>query len=295
MKKIIAVALILYVILSGVTATAQEHWIKDENKANFARLLTTLMNAYEKPAGDDDERIDAALDRIRKVSEPDYEIANAIAGHWRDVYLDDDYPLFIYREGDEYATALEKTGLKDKPRHALVVLGYELSNGKMQPELKGRCDAAAAAARSLPDAIIVCSGGATGVNNHSRHTEAGLMRDYLVEHCGIEASRIHIDENAMTTLENAYNTMQMLQQYGIRTMTIVTSTYHQRWGQAVYNCMAAFYNQAYGYNPRLIENYSFEIEPIERYSKPQNFAIQQLCVMLDLPEEVVEAMKQAFK
>jgi hypothetical protein len=77
-------------------------------------------------------------------------------------------------------------------------------------------------------------------------------------------------------------------------MTIVTSSYHQKWGQAVYNCMAEFYRQAYGYDPQLVSNYSYDIEPIEKYQNPQRFAIRQLCALLDLPDEVLEGMKQAL-
>ena len=44
---------------------------------------------------------------------------------------------------------------------------------------------AAIAARVFPDSILVCSGGATGDNNPERHTEAGLMKQYLAGTCGI--------------------------------------------------------------------------------------------------------------
>jgi hypothetical protein len=212
MKTIMAIALSVLLVWIGMLAPAETRWISEGNKVRFAALLTALADAYESPKEGDDARIDAKLDAIREVSASDYDIARAIAEHWRDVYLDDDYPLFVYREGEKRATSLEQTSLRDSARHAFVVLGYELKNGEMQPELKGRCAAAAAAARSYPSTIIVCSGGATGDNNPSKHTEAGMMRDYLVKRCGIEASRIHIDESAMTTLENASNTIEMLQQ-----------------------------------------------------------------------------------
>ncbi len=286
MKRIIAVALVMLLIWTGMLAAAQTRWISDGNKGRFAALLTALVNAYESPTEGDEARIDAKLDAIREVSASDYDIAQAIVDHWRDVYLDDDYPLFIHRDGEERATSLEQTSLRDSARHAFVVLGYELKNGKMQPELKGRCDAAAAAARSYPSAIIICSGGATGDNNPSKHTEAGLMRDYLVERCGIEASRIHIDERAMTTLENASNTMDMLQQHGIETMTIVTSTYHQRWGQAVYNAVAALYKRYFGYSVEIEGNYCFDTEPEQEiYRNDDRIAVRQIAQLLNVPLE----------
>lgn len=286
MRRVIATALVLMTLCGGAADAAQQRWISDGNKARFARLFTALLSAYEKPSAGDDARIDAELDAIRKADASDYEIASAIADHWRDVYLDDDYPIFVYRPGETEATALEQTSLQDSAQHALVVLGYELMNGEMQPELKGRCDAAAAAARSFPSAIIVCSGGATGDNNPRMRTEAGLMRDYLVEHCGIEASRIHIDESAMTTLENARNTLEMLQKEGIRTMTIVTSTYHQRWGQAVYNAVVALYRRYFGYSVEIVGNYCFDTEPSrEMYRKDDRMAIRQIAQLLNVPME----------
>ena len=286
MKRIIAAALAVLLTWAGTLAAAQTRWISEGNKTRFTALLTTLISAYETPSEGDDARIDAKLDAIREVSASDYDIAQAIAEHWRDVYLDDDYPLFIYREGDERATSLEQTSLRDSARHAFVVLGYELKNGGMKPELKSRCAAAAAAARSFPSAILVCSGGATGDNNPSKHTEAGMMRDYLVKRCGIEASRIYIDERAMTTLENASNTMEMLQQQGIETMTIVTSTYHQRWGQAVYNAVAALYRHYFGYSVEIVSNYCYDTEPEhDMYRNDDRMAIRQIAQLLNVSME----------
>ena len=174
--------------------------------------------------------------------------------------------------------------VRDSGRHAFVVLGYELKDGQMQPELKGRCDAAAAAARSYPSTILVCSGGATGDNNPKLRTEAGVMKAYLVETCGIDASRIHIDENARTTLQNARNTLDMLQAQGIETMTLVTSTYHQRWGQVIYNAVAALYRQVYGYTVEIVGNYCYETEPAhESYRNDDRIAISQVAQLLGVP------------
>ena len=284
MKKIVVLILLLLLTLYGASAVSEHRWIEPENRNNFSKLLETLVNAYEKPSDRDNEVIDAELDAIRQVSDADYEVARSIAAHWRAVYLDDAYQLYIHRKGEDYAEALEETGLPDSDRHALVVLGYELRNGEMTGELMGRCDAAAAAARSFPSAIIVCSGGATGDNNPRRHTEAGLMRDYLVEKCGIDPSRIHIDEKAMSTLENAINTLEILKQQGTETMTIVTSTYHQRWGQALYNAVSALYREAYGYSVEIEENYCYEIEPSrDAYRNDDRMAIYQIAKLLDVP------------
>jgi len=287
MKKLLAVLMLMTLFHSGMAATGEQKWISDDNKAFFADLLKDLVSAYETPADGDEGKIDTDLAQIRLVSESDYEIACAIAEHWRDVYLDDDYPLFIHREGEATAKELEQTSLADSPSHAFVVLGYELKNGEMQPELVGRCEAAAAAARSYPRAALLCSGGPTGDNNPEQRTEAGVMKEYLVETCGIDASRIHIDENAMTTLQNAKNTLDMMRQQSIRTMTIVTSTYHQRWGQAIYNAVAVLYRQVYGYSVEIVGNYCYETEPShEIYRNDDRMAIRQIAQLLDVPVDM---------
>ncbi len=169
----------------------------------------------------------------------------------------------------------------------------------MQPELMGRCDAAAAMARFFPSAILVCSGGATGENNPEGHAEAGLMKAYLVERCGIGAERIFIDEKATTTAENAANTLDILRQQGVQTMTVVTSAYHQRRGQVLYSVMAELYRQRYDCSVEIVGNYNYDIEP----SSPiQTFdariAAGQIAELLELPDEVrqsLPSMRDAFR
>ena len=161
----------------------------------------------------------------------------------------------------------------------------------MTAELAGRCDAAAAVARSFPGAIVVCSGGATGENNPEGHTEAGLMKEYLSENCGIDTERIFIDEKAMTTAENAVNTFEILREQRIKTMTIVTSAYHQRWGQAVYNAVGALFRQRYGFDVRVVGNYCLDIEPsVEMYRMDDRIAVMQIAQILGLPPDVMRSL-----
>ena len=225
--------------------------------AELGCLLADLVRACEKPGDADPQIIRDDLRAIRARNGGDYETARIVAEHWQRVFLDPDYRLCLH-SGGELAEELRYSGIPDSPTHAFVVLGYELRNGEMRPELKGRCEAAAAAARAYPKAIVVCSGGATGTNNPERHTEAGMMKAYLTEACGLDPTRILIDERAMTTAENALNTFEILRANGIRTITVVTSDYHQRWGEAVYNAAAALYRQQYGFAVDLVGSYSYE-------------------------------------
>ena len=242
-----------------------------------------MLSAYENPSRAAVKNIEYDLNTIKAVNQKDYEVAKTIAEHWEKVYLDPDYELLLYRDGE---SEFEITGICNTGSHAFVVLGYELQDGEMTEELKGRCNAAAAAARAYPEAVLICSGGATGANNPERHTEAGMMRDYLVKECGIDASRIITDEKAMTTAENAINTFEILRAQGIRTITIVTSSYHQRWGQVLYNALAAIYNQKYGFEPVIIGNCCFETEPTNGvYRNDAGIAVNQLRSILGLQRQ----------
>lgn len=257
MKKLF-VLLILLALLSGCMLPAASAATDKESKASdvsFDTLLSDLMTAYEANA-----RIDADVTIL------DDDIARSVAAHWKKVYLDD-YRLYLYGKDDP--AELPITG-----RHAFVVLGYELKNGKMTDELKGRCDAAAAAAKAFPDSILVCSGGATGANNPHGNTEAGLMKKYLVNTCGIAPERVFTDTKAKTTTQNAINTLRILREQDVETMTIVTSFYHQRWGQVLYNAMAAKYRQTYSYSVEIIANYCYDIAP----SNPLFLADAQIAI-----------------
>lgn len=282
MRRIAALAVALALLCAACASAEDYYHIDKNNEANFGVLLPALLSAYEQPSDGDEAYIDWVLEAIGSINATDLAVARAIVDHWKAVYLDPDYPMLLY-DGGERATALEASNPQIGERHAFVVLGFELKDGEMTDELKGRCNAAAAAARSCPRAILVCSGGATGENNPEGHTEAGMMKAYLTGTCGIDPDRIFIDENAMTTLENAVNTFAILRAQGIETMTIVTSSYHQRWSQVLYNAMSALCAAGWGYSARIVGNYSFPIEPAEVYTHDARIAIRQLGSMLGLP------------
>ena len=255
----------------------------DSNDSPFAALLGDLVNAYENPSDGDEAIIAEDLEAVMAREPENYELAKAVADHWTEVFLDPEYRLYIWTGGTT-AEELKDAGIPEGKTHAIVVLGYQLSEGRMQPELEGRCEAAAAMARSYPQAILVCSGGATGEDNPEENTEAGLMKEYLTRRCGIDPERIFIDEEAMTTAENAENTFRILRQQGIETMTIVTSTYHQRWGQEVYNAMAALCRRDFGYSARIVGNYCYDIEPSEPiYVRGDRIAAAQIAQILGIP------------
>lgn len=291
MKKrlilIMSICMALALLIGGILLLAlrKKAPVSKANANNFAVLLSDLVYAYETPTEETTKKIDEDLALIEAANRKDLPLAKGIADHWRKVYLDPDYPIYLY-QGQDTAPELKDAGIADSAQHAIVILGYALQNGEMQPELMGRCDAAAAMGRSFPNAIMVCSGGATGDNNPDRHTEAGMMKNYLVDHSGIDAGRIFIDERATNTAENAANTFEIIRKENVRTMTIVTSVYHQRRGQVLYNVMAELYKQKYGYSVEIIANYNYNIEsdsPIEAFDA--RIAASQIAELLELPEE----------
>lgn len=254
MKKTIALLTILALLLTGLALAGAEEETPDaaSRKAqdtpsptpasiSFGGFITRLTSAFEigKHADEDVQALDS-------------ETARSVAEHWRKVYLNPDYHLYLY--GTDDPSLLPITGA-----HAFAVPGYQLENGEMTGELRGRCDAAAAAARAFPASILVCSGGATGDNNPEGHTEAGLMRDYLTGQCGIAPERVFIDELAMDTAENAVNTLEILRAHGVETMTIVTSAYHQRRCLALYHAAAAQCREKYGYSVEIVGNFCLNV------------------------------------
>lgn len=295
--KRLAAALLAAVCLAGSAALAADEPLyrtADANAARFGELLADLVRAYEKPAEGDGDAIDAVLEAIRAENETDGLVADIIAGHWRQTYLNPEFHLFLWHSGEKEAAELEEADFEAGGTHAFVVLGYKLKDGEMTNELKGRCKAAAAAARSFPETILVASGGATGSNNPQRHTEGGLMRDYLMKKCGIEPSRVFCDEKALSTLTNAVNTFAILERQGIETITLVTSSYHQRWGQMIYHTLAEINRMRGEYAPEILANYNYDTKPVKTYEHDAQFAANQLADMLGLPADVIRAMRKRF-
>ena len=152
-RRMIAVFTALFLII-GATAMGEGYHVANGNGMTFGKLLLQLVSAYETPSPGDAQAIEATLTDIAAVSAGDHEIARSIVDHWNAVCInaDDAYPFYVYG-GGELAVELERSEIQDSATHAFVVLGFELKDGEMRDELKGRCDAAAAAARSYPRAL----------------------------------------------------------------------------------------------------------------------------------------------
>ena len=270
MRNLITVLLCIC-LCAGAACAETGVAAETETAVTFAVLVNDLADACVNPSEESSARISADLEAM------DDPLAQAVAEHWQETWLNPDYRMYMY--GTDDPSLLPVTG-----RHAFVVLGFQLQNGEMTEELIGRCDAAAAAARAFPDSILVCTGGATGGNNPDRHTEAGRMKEYLTEHCGIDADRIFTDELAMTTTDNAVNTLAILQEQRIDTMTVVTSDYHQLWGQTLFHAQAEKIRLAGGRPVRIIANFNWPAASgADRYGSGLFYTVFQLNEILGRP------------
>lgn len=258
--------------------------------ATLGKILADLACAYESPSPEADKNTKADLEELRSRSEQDYELASAIVDYWNDVYANPSYQLNNYA-GGKRADELKRSKRLNSEDHAFVVLGHKLCNGEMQDELKGRCDAAAAAARTFPKAMLICTGGPSGEGNPAGICEADLMKEYLVNQCSIDESRILVDNRAMSTVDNAVNVMELLRAHGIHKITVVTSSYHQRRAQMVFAIEALCYQQQLGYSVELVGNYNY---PSEASSQDQSVddrvTVMQIAYVLNLPEEEFELL-----
>ena len=253
--KVIIAAVLILMLLCG-TAAGETWRAAEEDLPMFETLLERLETEEKDKVKADRDELEYILEMIHLKSAEEYEVGRAIVDFWYGTAKNSNYRKFAYR-GEEKATPLERSGLDFSGKHAFVVLGYQLQDGEMTDELKGRCDAAAAAARSFPDSLLICTGGATGSNNWENHTEAGEMKMYLARDCHIDADRILTDDQAQTTLENAVNVFKLLKEKGIEKITLVTSDYHQMRAQMLFNTVGAIWKAHTGMEVSIVGNYNW--------------------------------------
>lgn len=108
----------------------------------------------------------------------------------------------------------------------IVVFGYGLgADGSIQPELEDRLYVALNAARQYPDAYVAVTGGQT--SEMAGVTEGGQMAAWLRAQ-GVAESRLIVEDQALSTTQNAANTYKLLTSAypQVKTLAVVTSDYH---------------------------------------------------------------------
>ncbi len=126
-------------------------------------------------------------------------------------------------------------GLPDTDALCIVVLGFQLEpDGSMKDELVQRLTVALHSAEKYPNAYIVCTGGGTA-SEAPDATEAGEMAKWL-EANGIDRSRIIVEDNSITTAQNAIFTYDILtSRYpSVKSLAIVSSDYHIATGELLF-------------------------------------------------------------
>ena len=130
-------------------------------------------------------------------------------------------------------------GLPDTDEFAIVVLGFQLNpDGSMKDELIHRLEVAKASAEKYPNAYIVCTGGGTASENPDA-SEAGEMAKWLIEQ-GIDEKRIAVEDNSITTAQNAIFTYDILTSLypSVKKIAIVSSDYHIATGELLFKAEA---------------------------------------------------------
>lgn len=128
----------------------------------------------------------------------------------------------------------------------IVVFGYGLgADGSIQPELEDRLYVALNAARQYPNAYVAVTGGQT--SEVPGVSEAGQMAAWLRTQ-GVGDSRLIVEDQALSTTQNAVNTYNLLtaQYPGVSTLAVVTSDYHVTCAGVLLQILSDYQSQVNG-------------------------------------------------
>lgn len=196
-----------------------------ETTTDLVRNLINYFHYYQEDAALDYELI---LEQIRDQDPALADTWTNILTFWHGVNSDMEFPYGVLPDG-----------LPEDDSLCIVVMGYYLnSNGSMRSELINRMEVTLASAQKYPNAYIMCTGGGTASKNSSV-TEAGQMAKWLVQQ-GIDPNRIIVEDNAMSTIQNAiYGCDLLYRNYPqVRNLAVITSDYH------IYRSCLYFHTQA---------------------------------------------------
>ena len=176
-----------------------------------------------------------AKDRIKELSEELSEI-DPVSAKRIDCIVD------IWTSGDlgkPLNYDILPDGLPDSDELCIVVLGFQLEpDGSMKDELIQRLTIALNSAKKYPKSYIVCTGGGTAADNPAA-SEAGEMAKWL-EANGIEKQRLIVEDNSITTAQNAIFTYDILTSLypSVKKLAVVSSDYHIATGELLFKAEA---------------------------------------------------------
>ncbi len=106
----------------------------------------------------------------------------------------------------------------------IIILGDKLpKNGDLNKILQNRLDKGK---ELYHDSLIIVSGGR--VQKECIHTEAYVMKKYLIDACNIPSDKIIQESRSKNTIENARYTLKIIQQRNIQfnKIIVVSSSFH---------------------------------------------------------------------
>jgi len=185
-------------------------------------LVKQIITSYSKGLGQIPSETSKLLEELEQYDSQLAEAWTSILELW----------MHVNRESNVCTDSVP-----DVPSESLciVTLGYHLNDdGSMSKELVGRCETALKCANAYPDAYVLVTGGGTAYRNPYA-TEADSMAEWLIDQ-GVDPDRILIENNSLTTSENAAYSYQVIQNAGLHfdNYIIVTSDYHIRRGYMVF-------------------------------------------------------------
>ena len=199
-----------------------------KEKRDCQDIIEEMVVDYGNYGSEADDHIQSLLKELKSVDPDAADRWNRILTRWKAVNTD-----LQVNDG------VLPDGLPDTDELCMVALGFQLNaDGTMREELIERLGVVRASAEKYPNALIVCTGGGTATENEAA-TEAGKMAEWLIEN-GIAAERIIVEDQSLTTAQNAIYTYDILSQGypQVKQLAIVSSAYHIATGTLLFEAEA---------------------------------------------------------
>lgn len=217
-RRVFSTALCLLLLLTLILPAAAAE--EDKTQQIVRDLIAYYFHYRDKAQAEIDNQLQTLSDLDPRKGEV-----------WREVM---EKWAWINEEMTVYTGQLPE-GLPADDSLCIVVLGYGLKeDGSMKQELIHRLETALASAEAYPESYVLCTGGETA--SVPGISEAGQMGSWLLAK-GLPHNRLILEEDSLSTTENARNSCRILRRDypQVRSLAIVTSDYHIRWGTACFS------------------------------------------------------------
>ncbi len=273
MKKCILIILMLCIVASLASCGK-----------SYSSAAVNVEKTVEEIAVDYGTYGEKANDRISELLS-DLSSADAVAGaRWKKIT-----DLWMSPQlGQPINYDVLPDGLPDTDELCIVVLGFQLNpDGTMKDELIQRLNVALRSLEKYPNAYVVCTGGGTASENESA-SEAGEMAKWL-EAQGIAKKRIIVEDNSVTTAQNAIFTYDILTSLypSVKKLAIVSSDYHIATGELLFTAESILRANAVG-NEKLevVSNAAWKAPSGELSAMFQAGALIELCGDIETAFEI---------